>query len=130
MKNILYTIILSFLFSSVCLAEWTKLVELEEVVLYFDKESVEKNNGRIYIWSLADYKIKEEVLGGLSSASLIEVDCNNIPKKIRVISINTYSGNMGEGELLYSESKEREADWHYPPPNSTYSRLSRYCDYK
>jgi len=124
MKNILYTITLSFLFSFSVFAEWSKIAEIEEGVLYVDTDTIERNNGRIYIWSLSDFKINYELLGALSLTTLIEFDCNNIPKRHRVISINSYSGNMGEGELLYSESNEMESDWQYSPPNTTYSELA------
>ena len=124
MKNILYTIILSLLFSFSVFAEWEEVAEFERGELYVDTDTFERNNDRFYIWLLSDFKIKDELLGALSVTTLVEFDCNNIPKRHRIISINSYAGNMGEGELLYSDSNEMESDWEYAPPNTTYSELA------
>ena len=120
MKNILYTIILSFLFSSSVFAEWTLITEFEEGNGFVDFDTVERNNGKVYIWSLIDSKIKDE-WDALSATSLLEFDCNT-PKRHRIISMNTYSGNMGEGEIV--DSTSMEFAWEYPAPNSTYSTLT------
>jgi hypothetical protein len=62
--------------------------------------------------------------GALSGKTLFAFDCNKIPKRYSVISIKTYSGNMGKGKLLLSESNERGVfDWQYPAPDSIYSIL-------
>ncbi len=49
MKNIFYTIILSFSFSFSVFAEWTLLEEKEEGKIFVDFDKIERNDGRIYI---------------------------------------------------------------------------------
>tara|TARA_Y100000590_G_scaffold267581_1_gene300489 strand:+ start:146 stop:526 length:381 start_codon:yes stop_codon:yes gene_type:complete len=113
MKNILYTIILSFLFSFSVFGEWTKMNENEDGSIFFDYDSVERDNSRAYIWYLVDLKVKDE-RNVLSFTALYEFDCD-IPKRSRVISMNTYSGNMLTGELIDQDSMKTA--WSYPQPN-------------
>ena len=119
MKNILYTIILSFLFSSVCLAEWTKINENEDGSIFVDYDNVERDNSRAYIWALMDLKVKDEQ-NVLSFTGLYEFDCD-IPKRFRGISMNTYSGNMRTGELIHQDSTKTA--WSHPEPNSYYEKI-------
>jgi hypothetical protein len=122
MKNILYTIILSFIFSSGVFADWTYMTSHDGVDAYLDFDAVERNNGLIYIWGLLDYKTKDP-WDNLSSSALHELDCNNTPKRKRVISTRGYSGNMGAGELNISSSTH--GDWEYPRPGSLYTFLTK-----
>ena len=115
MKNILYTIILSFLFSSVCLAdEWLELAKNQQGdTFWFDPYSIQTKNGLVYIWEMTNYY--QRTNGFLSSKSLREYDCNSIPKKYRTLSIDFYRGPMATGTPQGLKPNE----WNYPRPNST-----------
>ena len=125
MKNILYTIILCFLFSSSVFGEWIYMTSHEGKDSYLNFDTVERNNNLVYIWFLMDLKTKDP-WNNLSTMSRYEFDCN-IPMRKRIISARGYSGSMGAGELNISDSTK--LDWEYPKPDSLLEGVAnRLCN--
>ena len=118
MKNILYTIIFSFLFSSACWAQWVYVFSSENGDRFFlDPLSIQKKNGAVYVYEMTSNSKPRPYW---SSVELKEYDCDGIPIKYRQLSITFYSKQNGEGKVLgiYNE----KGDWQYLRPN-TYGDL-------
>ena len=129
MKNILYTIILSFLFSSVCLAEWTYLAaypsgEDNTVYAYYDKSRIKRTGGSIYVWELKNNKKIINEFGIRSIIFYNEYECEI--GRFRILTTNYYKGPMGANQidLAYQAPK----DWMYPGPNSDAEKIMKiFC---
>ena len=127
MKKILYTIILSFLFSSSVFAEWKHFND----DLFIDYSSIKKNDGMFYIWSLINVKETESIYedGYLSITVLKEYDCNNIPPRNREIATNAFSEKFAKGELKLSHSNK--SSWDYASPGSVDDVLTEaFCEHE
>ena len=93
-------IILSLMFSTTqALAEWTMVQTNDEGNMYIDFDSLQKSGNLTTVSTLNDYygaQNKRE----LSSVWREQHDCKN--KKFKALSINYYSKNMGQGDVLES----------------------------
>ena len=108
LEDIIKPIILFFmaiLFSSSAAAEWTLMGNNGEqgVEIFVNKESITKDKNLVTIWTLIDYESPRSVDGKnqLSTKSLDEYDCQN--EQYRTLNLYWYSGNKGEGKIVYSE---------------------------
>ena len=120
MKNILYTIILSLLFSSSAFAEWTKVnTNVRGDIYYVDFERIRKHDGYVYYWTLADYS-KPSPYGDLSSKVYEQVDCKLFRSKY--ISSSYYTQPMGKGMPSITRNTP-DKDWNYPPPKSAHENI-------
>lgn len=94
------------IFSSNVAAEWTKVDKTAVSTMYFDKATISKNeNGSlVQLWRMDNF-IRSQVTKGKSRFSLkiqYEYDCRNF--QLRVLGFSWYSGQMGEGEVVYSNT--------------------------
>ena len=125
MKNILYTIILSFLFSSPSYGEWTKVAGNLDVTAYVDFDKIRKHNGSVYFWDLYDYT-KPSPNGMMSTIRYIEGDC--IKFRLKILSDRYYKEPMGLGEVS-GASNIPAKDWYYPPSGSVAeSKMKSVCN--
>ena len=96
---------MAILFSSSAAAEWTLMGNNGEqgVEIFINKESIAKDKNLVTIWTLIDYESPRSVGGKnqLSTKSLDEYDCQN--EQYRTLNLYWYSGNKGEGKIVYSE---------------------------
>jgi len=122
MKNILYTIILSFLFSSSVFGEWTLITSSKVSDIYIDLSSVQKSTDFTDYWSLINFKTKTQLKGYLSSIMLSEISCI-MPIKFRALQTTAYSAPFGQGEA--SNTDRNITDWHYPRPSGVQEALHK-----
>ena len=91
-------------FSTGAMAEWTYLTSSEDKTLdvYIDKTTIRKRGNVAKMWELTDFKAPQKAAGGsfLSSKSLKEYDCVEI--RLRLLTLTSFSGNMGSGELIFN----------------------------
>ena len=96
--------------STSALAEWTEVEKnnSESITRYVDVTTIQKNKNKVRMVNLIDYQTKREALDDrfLSIKVVQEYDCNEVKK--RVLAFNTYSGNMGKGEVLYRDTSPNE----------------------
>ena len=96
--------------STSALAEWTEVEKnnSEGITRYVDVTTIQKNKNKVRMVNLIDYQTKREALDDrfLSIKVVQEYDCNEVKK--RVLAFNTYSGNMGKGEVLYRDTSPNE----------------------
>ena len=121
MKNILYTIILSFLFSSSVFGD----IEWEFVARnigsnnpwYVDFNRIRKHNGYFYWWDLEDDLVAQKNNSKiLSSMTYKQGDCKLF--RVKILIFHFHSGPMGTGAPDIQEPVGVAQNWLYPPPGS------------
>ena len=108
MKKILFILLI---ISIPAYADWIKLASSTDGDMYIESNSIRKNGNSVLFWSLQDYKQKNE-LGDLSMKLKQEINCKE--ETIKIISIVSYSKNMGLGNVNLSGNASREIT-HIPP---------------
>jgi hypothetical protein len=93
------------------LAEWTRVGSSNDVdmTIYVDYEKIKKKGNKAKIWVLMDYKTiqKLENISHLSDVGLEECDCEEETKQ--TIGYYQYSGNMGSGGVVYSNTSKSKS---------------------
>jgi len=96
--------------STSAIGEWTKVDKnnSEGIARYVDIATVQKTENKVRMVNLIDYQTAREAVEDkfLSIKVVQEYDCNEVKK--RILAFNTYSGNMGKGEILYTDSSPDE----------------------
>ena len=74
--------------------------------VYIDTESIHRNGDIVTLWALFDYRTIQSIVGGpwLSSKTRREYDC--VKEQARLVGYMTFTGNMGSGEAVYSNSTQ------------------------
>jgi hypothetical protein len=92
-------------------AEWVDVggkVEkgLTVYTVYVDTDSIRRNGSIVTLWALFDYMTIQSIVGGpwLSSKTRREYDC--VEERVRLLGYMTFTGNMGSGEPVYSNSDQ------------------------
>ncbi len=114
MKRILLAGISALLLNAgVASAEWTKIGAASNAAdaftLYVDLATIQRNGKLVRMWDLQDFK-QPQTLGEkkyLSEKTQIEFDCD--ARKARILAIVDFSGQMGIGEIIYSDGDA--SDW-------------------
>ena len=91
---------------SVC-AEWVALGESDsETTVYVDPDTIRRKGDLVKMWELYDFKPIRTVAGNsyFSSKAQIENDCAE--ERRRTLAFTWFSGNMGSGKVVFSESHE------------------------
>jgi len=92
-------------------AEWVDVgskVEkgLAVYTVYVDPTTIRRNGDVVTLWALFDFKTIQSIVGGpwLSSKTQRQFDC--VEERVRLLGFMTFTGNMGSGEPVYSNSEE------------------------
>lgn len=118
MKRIVLAVLLSA--SLPASAVWVWVADAGETSRYIDPTTLKKQGPSRVIWELTDYKAPT-AYGNLSAISRWEYDCSADRK--RLLTSAFYSGKMGTGSVISSNSSTSE--WDHHPPNSVGSALSK-----
>jgi hypothetical protein len=130
MKKLLLVFTLLFstlMFSTPSYGEWTKVNRtIDGNTYYVDFDRIRKHDGYVFFWGLGDY-LKPTPQGFLSFKNYQQGDC----KLFRVKSLSTshHKEPMGNGLAeLSGPPTGKNADWRYPPPNSSIEEvLKQVC---
>ena len=110
MKKIL--ILLLLMVSTNVFSEWTRVTESADgdMTVYADSETIKRKGRKVKIWRLFDYKTVQKVENDryLSSVGRFEYDCEE--ETSAVLDIYWYSGNMRQGDIVYSSTTKDEAE--------------------
>jgi len=113
--TILLVIIFSFLFSSTCWGEWTKVVSSGNGDdFYVDREKIKKRGNYVYLWMLIDM-IEPNEGGTMSQIRYVKLDCVN--KQLIWLKVRTFNVPMAEG-VLSNESHKKL--WEPIGPKTVY----------
>ena len=93
--------------------------------VYIDPDNIHRDELVITLWVLFDYKTIQSIVGGpwLSSKAQRQFDCAE--NRIRLLGYMTFTGNMGSGEPVFSNSLESK--WEPILPESLDSTLSEFA---
>jgi hypothetical protein len=101
-------IALMILSSQPVYAEWVLVSGDDEVGLkvYVDPATLRRNGTLAKMWQLFDYKTVQTVAGDslLSMKRFNEYDCTD--ERTRVLGYTWFSGNMGNGNVVYSTMEQ------------------------
>ena len=89
--------------------------------VYIDPDNIHRNGDVVTLWALFDYKTIQSIVGGpwLSSKAQRQFDCSE--RRIRLLGYMTFTGNMGSGEPVFSNSDESK--WEPITPDSIDRKL-------
>lgn len=105
--------------SSSALAQWSLLGRNENLRVYLDQTSIQRNGDIAQMWQLYDYTTAQWVgtqTVVMSVRNLVEYDCRN--SRSRTIAGAAYSEQMGGGRVVMSENAAN-AEWVPIPPGGT-----------
>jgi len=99
-------------------AEWV-LVSGDDaagLAVYVDPTTIRRNGNLAKMWQLYDYKTVQTVAGDslLSMKRFNEYDC--MEERTRMLGYTWFSGNMGNGNVVYSTSEKQP--WEPVVPRS------------
>jgi hypothetical protein len=115
MRNTILMMLLSVV-SSNAMAEWIDVGGNDYSTIFADPATIRKVGNYEEMLNLYDTDIAE-VVGNISfksSKSLDEYDCKG--KRSRTLAFYWYSGNMGKGKILYSNTDAN--NWNPDAPKS------------
>ena len=97
-------------------AEWTRVGATDGYFVYVDRATIRRNGNLVKMWDLRDYKTLRTVAGDsyLSSKTQWEFDCKE--ERLRVLAFSWYSGQMGHGIGIFSNSDTQK--WEPTTPES------------
>ena len=107
-KSILLTLLA--VVSTSALGEWTKVEKNNSkgITRYIDVATIQETQNKVRMVNLVDYQTAREAIDDkfLSIKVVQEYDCNEVKK--RILTFNTYNGNMGKGGVVYADSSPGE----------------------
>jgi hypothetical protein len=123
----LLLIILLFLSSAPAYAEWVKVSDSDESgkTVYVDPATIRRNSNLVMMWQFSDYKTVQTV-GGirfLTAKEQWEFDCAE--ERSRVLALKEFSGNMGSGTMVYSNTEVGK--WQPVAPSSIGQLLWKFA---
>ena len=109
MKNIVGILVLMVVSTNV-MSEWTKISDTNHAnrTPYVEYHSILKKDNKVKMSTLTDFK-KAEKYGNNKLLSMVtrdEYDCEK--KTIRLLDIYGYSGNMQNGDIVFSNANITE----------------------
>ena len=114
--------------SSNAIAEWLQIGGYGGLAIYTDPSNIIKEGNIVRMWNVYNYTVAQRGSDGkvyLSVEEQEEFDCKE--KQMRNLYFSYRSGNMGEGEPVYSKSFSSDIRWDPIEPNSTGEHLLKFA---
>lgn len=103
-------------------ADWMKVGESDEAVIYIDPSTIERNGPIRRLWAMQE--VRQIGPDGVASIrSFEEYDCTD--RKFRYLSISAYAAPRAEGQVLFAHKIEDE--WNHLPAGATSSKNRIVC---
>jgi hypothetical protein len=117
MCKLILTIALAVMSNGV-MAEWTKISSSynDETTDYVDVATIRKSGHRVKMWSIVDLKIAKTIYGKSYLSSLIQYEYDCKDEQILELHSSALSGNMRNGDVVYSSQSNHE--WEPVAPGS------------
>ena len=94
-------------------AEWVKVADHSEGILYIDPATMRKDGNLRKVWTLSNLK-KRTKNGELSIRSRQEIDCKE--ERIRILSASSHTDFWTDGKEIFHT--DAIANWYEVPPNT------------
>jgi hypothetical protein len=117
MTRLFLIVLLVLLSSGPAHAEWVSFAESDSgATVYVDRDTIRRNGDVVKWWELMDHKTVQTGAGEsfLSVMAQNEYDCAE--ERHRTLAVTYFSGNMGSGNVVYSDSDEQS--WEPVQPQS------------
>jgi hypothetical protein len=90
-------------------AEWVEVTSNHQgdVTVYANPDTIRRNGDLVKMWQLSDFTTVQTVEGDSYLSSKAEREYNCAEERTRVLAFTWFSGNMGSGNMVYSNSNER-----------------------
>jgi hypothetical protein len=106
-------------------AEWVLVSGDDEagLTVYVDPDTIRRKGNLVTMWGLIDYKTIQIIAGDslLSIQRQNEYDCAEV--RTRMLAFTWFSGNMGSGQVVHSDSDEDK--WKPVAPDSVAEALRK-----
>jgi len=128
------TLLLLLMVSTNLFAEWTRFIGSADgsMTVYGDRETIKKKGSNVKMWSVNDFKTVQLLPVSntkfLSTVARQEYDCEEETK--RYLDVYWYSGNMKQGEIVYSFTNIKEEAESIIPKSILESSFKIACDKK
>jgi len=113
--------------SSPAYAEWIKVSDSDEagMTVYVDPATIRRTRNLVKMWQFYDYKTVQTVggIGFLTVKEQWEFDCAE--ERRRVLALTEFSGNMGSGTVVYTNSEVGK--WQPVAPSSIGQLLWKFA---
>jgi len=115
MRKVILMLLLAVVSNS-AMAEWVDVGSNENITIFVDPASIQRDGNMAKMWHLTDFKTAQKDMGDkyLSTKDQNEYDCKEV--KVRRRASSQHSGNMGKGKVVYSDSFTTR--WKPVPPDS------------
>lgn len=92
------------------MADWVQISSDEEknLGLYVDTATTNKNGNEVSIWSLADFKETQTIVGNRFHSIEIQRQYDCRKEQSRTLHAVWYAGNMGGGTVVFSTNTATE----------------------
>jgi hypothetical protein len=115
--------------SSSAAAGWVEISRSDDadMTTYADPATHRKKGNRMKMWTLFDYKTAQVVSGDkpyLSQKAQKEYDCKE--EQSRTLVLTSHSGNMGGGEVVYSNYNVN-GNWEPVAPESIVEDMWKFA---
>ena len=121
-----YCSLIALLSFGLARAEWVEIGskaqhEITLFRVYIDPDNIHHNGEVVTLWALFDYQSIQRIVGGpwLSSKAQRQFDCAE--RRIRLLGYMTFTGNLGSGEPVFSNSEISK--WEPIAPDSIDQKL-------
>jgi len=106
MKRLLFAVLM--MVCSVSWAEWEKSGEANDYTVYSDKSTVRKKEKIATIWEMYDYSVVQTNENGYRyNSEKVLLGYNCMTNKVARISTVYFSGSMGDGYVVASETEKK-----------------------
>lgn len=125
MKKLLIPLLLCFTIVNNAYAGWKKVASADIADFYIETSTIRTNGKYKEAWVLTDIKTPKKNPDGkayLSTKAKYRFDC--VGDKTNFLALVQYSGNMGEGEVVWSSSYNNN-DWEHNVPGSAADSFTR-----
>ena len=110
--------------SNSAMAAWEQISTTDDGLQtnHVDRNSIQKKNHIVKMWSLVDFKKPQKLEESQSPmfyksiAKRFEYDCKK--KQYRMTAYNYYSDKSGEGNIVIGDSNLDKSDWQKVEPDS------------
>ncbi len=98
------------LMSGCAMADWVQISSDEEknLGLYVDTATINKNGNEVSIWSLADFKETQTIVGNRFHSIEIQRQYDCRKEQSRTLHAVWYAGSMGGGTVVFSTNTATE----------------------
>ena len=126
--KMVFMIVLAMMISTTARAEWTLIKGgNNDHRLYIDFATIRIKGTHVKAWSLVDLTTMQTGDPSfLSSKAQIEFDCSE--EQSALLSFVWYSGNMGEGEVVASQTRASPMFKPVVPDTINYAEMKTVCD--